>query len=103
MNKFVDRMDIKLLGASSAGVRTSQQERMDILANEIKSVHQNMYALLRALIENPCKSIAHAALGRKLLSAVPSDESEGEELATTKMLAQRITPEHGLFQKSVIV
>ena len=93
MNKFIDRMDIKFLGASLAGVRTSEQERMDILANGIKSSHQNMYGLLRAVIGNPCKSIDHATTGRELLSDV---QSEDEQLDTTKILAQRIIPEHGL-------
>ena len=69
---------------------------MDILANGIKSSHPTIYALLRSFIGNPCKTIALAAHGRELPSDVPSDESEGEKLATTKILAQRIIPEHGL-------
>ena len=69
---------------------------MDILANGIKSAHPTTYALLRSLIGNPCKSKVFAAQGRELLSDVPSNKSEGEELATTKILTQRIIPGHRL-------
>ena len=96
MNQFIDRMDIKFLGANLAGVGTSERKRITILAIEIKSAHPILYALLRSLIIKPYKSIALAAHGRELLSDVPSDESEGEELATTKILAQRIITGHEL-------
>ena len=80
INQFIDRMNTKFLEASLAGVRTSEQERMDILANGIKSAHPIIYASLRSLMGHPYKSIAVAAHGRELLSDVPSDESEGEKL-----------------------
>ena len=95
INKFIDRMNTKFLGASLAGVAISEQKRMDMLANGIKSAHPSKYDLLRLLIGNLCKSIALAAQGRELLSDIPSDESEGEELDTMKILAQRIIPGHG--------
>ena len=93
MNQFIDRMDIKFLVANLAEVGTLERERMDILANGIKYLHPIMYALL---IGNPCKSITLAEHGREILSDVPSDDSEGAELATTKILAQRIIPGYGL-------
>ena len=63
INQFIDRMNTKFLEARLAGVRTSEQERMDILANGIKSAHPIIYTLLRSLIGNPCKSTALAAHG----------------------------------------
>ena len=91
MNQFIDRMDIKFLGTNLAGVGTSERERIDILANGIKSAHPSKYAFLRSLIGNPCKSIALASHGREILSNIPSDESEGEELATTKVVVKNNT------------
>ena len=70
MNQSIDRMDIKFLGASSAGVGTSEQDRMDILVNGIKPAQPIKYALLRSFIGKPCKRIALAAYKRHLLSDV---------------------------------
>ena len=53
---------------------------MNIVANGIKTAQTIIYALLRSLTRNPCKSIALAVYEKKLLSDVPSDESVGEEL-----------------------
>ena len=74
INQFIDRMDIKLLEASLVGFGTSEQERKDILANGIKPVQPTIYALLRSLFGNPCKSIALAVHGRELHINVLPDE-----------------------------
>ena len=56
-----ESMDIKFIGAISAGVGTSEQEQIDLLANGIKIVHPpSIHALLRALIGKLCESVALA-------------------------------------------
>ena len=101
MNQFINRMDVKYIAASLAEVGTSEQERMDMLANGIKTAQPFICALLRALIGKPCKSIALAMNLRELLSDILLDESQGEKLVTTRRLTRRIAPGHRLMSVQV--
>ena len=53
LNESQIRIDIKFPRQTLAEVGTSEQERIDILANGIQSAQQTIYALLRSLIGNP--------------------------------------------------